>query len=164
MAPQSSCAESVLAAAAYGLALRVAGDTEAAVASVEAASQRRPPTTGAFVRTVREEARARRTTSAGAAASPRLPCVAADDWDVLERVALRGMLVSEAAEAVGIERREALLRLHRGLLAAGRELLGGRQTGEDPDASRGRGLGGDLAAGGLHDPARDRQAQPAPVA
>jgi len=167
MEPQTLAAEREIASAAYSLALRVAGDAEAAAASVEAASARRPATAGAFVRAVREEARARRQGRAGAdtaTACPRLPYVAAEDWSVLERVALRGMRVGEAADAVGIERREALLRLHRGLLDAGRGLRGERQVRDDARPASRAWLRGDHAARGLHDPARDRQPQPAAAA
>ena len=85
------------------------------------------------------------------------------EWAVLERVALRGMSVTEAADALGIERREALRLLHRGMLAAGGCLSGERQAGDDAQAVGLDVLGVDLAAGGLDDPARDRQPEPAAV-
>jgi hypothetical protein len=168
MGPQSPAPDPRLPAAAYGLALRIAGDAEGAAASVEAASRRSPPTAGAFVRAVREEARARRPLGvAGASAAivaPPLARVAADDWDVLERVALRGMLVGEAAQEVGLERREALLRLHRGLVAARRGLVGGQEARDDPGAAFVARLRGDLAAGSLDDTLGDRQPEAAAVA
>ena len=101
---------------------------------------------------------------AAAAPCPRLPSVAIGDWEVLERVALRGMRVGEVAEAVGIDRREALLRLHRGLAAFRTGSAGEREPGDDPDAAARSGLGGDLAAGRFDDLARDRQPEPAAVA
>src|SRR5262249_20301697 len=85
------------------------------------------------------------------------------DWAVLERVAYRGMSVTEAAEAVGIERREALARLRRGLASAGSALRQSRQAGDHPRAARLERLGGDLAAGGGGDPARDREPETAPL-
>lgn len=159
-----SASESELAAA-YSLALCVAGDEDAAAASVEAAWRTRPATRAAFIRAVREEARGRRSHDAPPRPqAPRPAGVSADDWDVLERVALRGATLAEAAEALGLERREALLRLHRGLVAAGRELLGERDARDDPRPAVRARPGLDLAAGGLDDPARDRQAETAAAA
>jgi hypothetical protein len=150
--------------AGYGLALRVTGEPERAAAAVEAADPLSGRGDAEFLRAVRREARALRPdvpwdpeTVARPAQLNSLPIA---DWAVLERVALRGMTVDEAAAAVGIDRREALLRLHRGLVTAGRRL---RQAGDDTDAVRLDGLGGDLAAGGLDDAAGNGQPQAAPV-
>jgi hypothetical protein len=152
-------------AAAYSLALRVAGDEAAAAESVQAALRARPATRGAFVRAVRDEARARRAHDAPPSSSPRRPeGVAAAEWDVLERVALRGARLAEAADELGLDRREALSRLHRGLLAAGRALGDEREPRDDPRPALGPGLGRDLAAGRLDDPARDRQPETAAAA
>ena len=60
------------------------------------------------------------------------------EWAVLERVALRGMTVTEAAAALGIDRGEALRLLHRGMLAAGGCLSGERQAGDDAQTVRAR--------------------------
>jgi hypothetical protein len=129
--------------AAYGLALAVTGDEEQAAASVIAAARGGRRTPGRFVRAVREEARARRPASGSREAEP-LPSpaasVAPDDWAVLERVAMRGMRLGEAAEALGIDRADALLRLHRGLAAAGAELRGARaRVATSPAGSAGGG-------------------------
>jgi hypothetical protein len=150
-----------LATAAYGLALRVTRDEERAVESVDAALQRRRASEApaVFLGAVRAEARARRAGSADPATAPRpqrLAFVPSAEWAVLERVALRGMSVTEAAEAVGIDRREALLRLHRGLVAARTGLLGERKASNEPRAVGRHRLDRDLAACGLDDAARDR--------
>jgi hypothetical protein len=163
MSARSALPESDLVAA-YCLALRVAGNKAAAAASVEAAFQAGPATRGAFVRAVREEARARRAHDVPPCPQP--PGVAAAEWDVLEHVALRGARLTEAADALGLDRREALLRLHAGLVAAGRALRVGdeREPRDDPRPAARPRLGRDLAAGGLHDPARDRQPEAAAAA
>jgi hypothetical protein len=151
-----------LAAAAYGLALRVTGDRERAVESVDSALARLEDGQVAFLNAVREQARPRRTAAPDPATAPRPPRLSSipiADWAVLERVALRGMSVTEAADAVGIDRRETLLRLHRGLVAARGCLLDDRQAPDDADAVRLEGLGRDGAAGRLDDSTRDRQAE-----
>jgi hypothetical protein len=151
-----------LATAAYGLALRITGDETRAVESVEAALGRRRPssaTPAVFLGAVRAEARTRRAANPDPFTAPRpqrLACVPIDEWAVLERIALRGMSVTEAAEAVGMDRREALLRLHRGLVAAGSGLRGEREASDEPRATGLHRLDRDLAACGLHDATRDR--------
>jgi hypothetical protein len=155
-----------VATAAYGLALRVTGDEEKAVASVEAAAAGgvRASDPVLFVRAVRQEARLRRSAGPPApiGARPlRLSRIPIGDWAVLERVALRGLSITEAAEALGIDRREALLRLNRGLVEARGCLLGDRQPGDDADAARRDLLDADRAAHGLDDAAGDRQSQTA---
>jgi hypothetical protein len=159
--PRGSDAEA-LAAAAYGLALRITRDEERAVESVDAALERRRPsleTPAVLLGAVRAEARARRARRADPATAPRpqwLASVPIADWAVLERVALRGMSVTEAAEAVEIDRGEALLRLHRGLVAARSGLLGRRQASDEPRAVGRHRLDRELAACGLDDASRDR--------
>jgi hypothetical protein len=152
-----------LAFAAYGVARRITGAEEHAIASLEAAAVRPPEPAAAFLWAVREEARRRRVRPHDTATAPRpswLAQVSLPDWAVLERVALRGMLVSEAAEAVGIDRRETLQRLQRGLVAV-RDCLAERQPGDDAQSTRHDVLGLDLSTRGLDDAASDRQAQPA---
>lgn len=157
-----------LAAAGYSLAFRITGDEDQAMASVQAACARPSQTVASFVRAVREEARSRRGAvsldRATAVRPPALRCVATADWAVLERVAQRGMLLGEAAEALGIDRGEAALRLHRGLVAARDGLLGSGQMGNDPHAVRFDRFDGDLASGRFDDPTRDRQTETAAVA
>ena len=152
-----------LAVAAYRLSLAITRDEERAVASVEAAARRSSDVTDRFLNVVREEARERRSGAPDPATAPRPPALAHvsyADWAVLERVALRGMTATEAAEAVRIDRGEALRRLHRGLVAARGCLLEG-QAGDDAEAVRSDVLRADLAARGLGDPAGDGQPQPA---
>jgi hypothetical protein len=156
-----------LALAAYGLALRITQDETQAVATLESVTRLAPEVDGAvFLRRVRRAARFRRTAAPDPATAPRPPAlsdVSYAEWGVLERVALRGMTVGEAAAALRIERGEALRLLHRGMLAAGGCLSGDRQARGDAQAAGLDVLGGDLAAGGLHDPARDGQPQAAAV-
>jgi hypothetical protein len=157
---------SKLAFAAFGLASRITGDEDRAIASIDAARRQCVGTDAEFLRAVRLEARERRPPVVAPETAPRpaaLAEVSYADWAVLDRVAYRGMSVSEAAEAVGIERREALARLRRGLAAAGTALRHGRQAGHHPEAARGERLGGDLTAGGIGDPAGDGEAETAPL-
>jgi hypothetical protein len=152
-----------LAVAAYRLAFGITGDEGHAVASLDAAARRSSDASDRFLDVVRDEARARRVHAPDPATAPRptaLAHVSLPDWAVLERVALRGMMVTEAAEAVGIDRREALRRLQRGLVAT-RDCLLEREASDDPQAVRRDVLGPDHAAGSLDDAARDRQAEPA---
>src|SRR4051812_22666213 len=99
-----------LAFAAFGLAARITGDDDRAIASIDAASRRDAVTDGEFLRVVRLEARERRPPVAAPGTAPRpaaLSDVSYADWAVLERVAYRGMSITETAAAVGVERREA---------------------------------------------------------
>jgi hypothetical protein len=150
-----------LARSAYTLALRITGDEQDAAACVAAAS-RAAWAPGPFVRAVREEARARRPPAvvATAVTPPPDASIAAVDWQVLEPVALRGLRLNETADALGIDRREALLRLHRGLAAARSALLDGDPR-DHPQAARGNGLGSDLASRRGRDAAGDRQPEAA---
>src|SRR5262245_21439399 len=113
---------SELARAAYGLAYRITRNEERAVASLESAARVTHDASAAgFLRGVRRAARLRRAFALDAVTAPRPPAlsdVSYPEWAVLERVALRGMSVTEAADALGIERREALRLLNRGMLAA----------------------------------------------
>src|SRR5262245_34160936 len=122
-----------LAYAAYGVALRITQDADRALASMNAAAPGTPgDSAAAFLRRVRHAARLRRGTAPDPATAPRPPAfadVAYAEWSVLERVALRGMSITEAGAAVGVDRREALRRLHRGMLAAGGCLSGSRRAG-----------------------------------
>src|SRR5580765_3884054 len=155
-----------LACAAFGLASRITRDDDRAIASIGAARRQGVATDAEFLRAVRLEARARRAPVVARETAPRpaaLAQVSLADWAVLERVAYRGMSAAEAAAAVGIERREALARLRRGLAAAGAALRPGGQAGDHAEASRSERLGGDLAAGGVRDPARDGETEPAPL-
>jgi hypothetical protein len=154
---------SELAFAAYGLALRITRDEEQALATLDSVARLSPEATGAvFLRRVRRAARYRRVAPDPATAPrpPALSDVSYPEWGVLERVALRGMSVTEAAAALGIERSEALRLLHRGMLAAG-GCLGHGEAGGDAQAVGLDVLGGDLASGGVHDPAGDREPEPA---
>jgi hypothetical protein len=153
-----------LALAAYALALRVTGDEDCAIASIKAAAPgaaHEPPQ--GFLNAVRREARDRRMHVPDPETAPRPPELAhisLADWAVLERVAYRGMTVTEAADAGGIDRGDAIRRLSLGL-AAQRDLLRERESRRDTEAVRGEVLRPDFTVGGLDNPARDRQAQPA---
>ena len=153
-----------LAFAAYGLALRITRDEEEALATIDSVARLSPEATGAvFLRRVRRAARFRRAVPDPVTA-PRpqaLSDVSYPEWGVLERVALRGMTVTEAAAALSIERGEALRLLHRGMVAAGGCLSRERQPGDDAQAVGLDVLGGDLASGRGHDPAGDREPEPA---
>ena len=87
-----------LAFAAFGLAARITGDDGRAIESIDAASARGAASDDAFLRLVRDEARRRRPPVAAPGTAPRpaaLSEVSYADWAVLERVAYRGMSVTE---------------------------------------------------------------------
>jgi len=151
--------------AAYGLALRATGDEQHARASVEAAARAGTDCAATFLSAVRREARARRTTlpldPATAARPPQLADMPIGDWEVLERVALRGLTLAEAAVALALDRREVLLRLNRAMQTARRCLVDGGQAGDDPDPVRLDRLRGDATAGPLDDAPRDRESEAA---
>jgi hypothetical protein len=152
--------DEALARAAYGLALRITGNEQRAAASVETAVDPHREGRVAFLGAVRNAARARRAQvpdRATAARPPRLNGIPVGDWAVVERIALRGMTVTEVAETLGLDRRETLLRLHRGLVASRSCLLGEGQPRDDADAPRLQLLDGEVAAGRLDDAAGDRQ-------
>src|SRR5262245_33751963 len=161
----SAVRSSELAFAAYGLALRITQDEEQAVATLESVTRLAPEVDGAvYLRRVRRAARFRRSAAPDPDTAPRpqaLSDVSYPEWGVLERVALRGMTISEAAAALGIERGEALRLLHRGMLAAGGCLSRGGQARGDAQTVGLEVLGADVSAGRLRDPAGDRQAQAA---
>ena len=163
MSQQLDHPEEGMVRAAYALAFRVTGSESAAVASVEAAAHSVAAGPAPFLRSVREEARRLRTGAGAGTPIPRpaaLASVDQADWAVLERVALRGMRLTEASQSAGVSRPEALLQLNRGLHAARRALVAHGQACDDSDATWLERLRGDLAAGGRHDPACDRQPEP----
>jgi predicted DNA-binding protein (UPF0251 family) len=151
--------------AAYGLALRATGDEQHARASVEAAAQAGADCPVTFLSAVRREARARRTTlpldPATAARPSQLADMPIGDWEVLERVALRGLTLAEAAAALGLDRREVLLRLNRAMQTARRCLVDGGHVRDDADPVRLDRLRGDPTAGRLDDAPRNREAETA---
>jgi hypothetical protein len=164
MISQATAASELDLLASFSLALRITGEEDRAVESV-AAARRAHGSRELLIRAVRAEARARRgcaPASAPVARPASFAGVAHDDWQVLERVALRGMGASEAAASLELDRREVLLRLQRGLRAA-RECLaaGKRQLGDDARAVGRHGLCDDRAAGIRDDPLRDRQPEAA---
>lgn len=151
------------AAAAYGLALRVTGDERRATEAVEAALDAGETDEAGLIARVRAEARARRSGPSDAGPVPRPAALAGvehRDWAVLERVALRGRTLTEAAAETGLDRAEALGRLHAGMLAARERLrVEPGQRRHDAGASWLERLRRDLTAGGLDDAARDREAE-----
>ena len=156
-----------VATAAYGVALRITGDEELAVASVErvTASGISPTSPGTFVCAVRAEARAHRnpaTVARETAARPsQLSQIAIGDWAVVERVTLRGLSITETAEALGIGRTEVIRALDRGLRDAHSSLIGNRKARDEAHAARNDRLDGDRPARSLDDATRDRQPQAA---
>jgi hypothetical protein len=156
-----------LAIAAYNLAFGVTRDEQSALISLKAVADRPPEPAHAFLKAVRGEARRHRAEAPALSTAPRplgLDHISPLDWAMLERVAFRGMSAAEAADAIGIERREALRRLHDGLIAHRDHLRRhDRQQGRDPETPDWKVLGPDLATHGLDDPARDRQPKPAPA-
>ena len=149
--------------AGFSLALRITGDEDGALTSVVSAARNAVGDRAALIRAVRTEARARRRSVAPDTTVERpasFAGVAPDDWQVLERVALRGMSATEAAASLGLERHEVLSRLQRGLLAARACLAASkRQLCDDARAVGRDGLRGDRAAGVRHDPVCNRQAE-----
>lgn len=148
--------------AAFGLAVRMTGsrtDAAAIVAHSAAAVGVEP---APLVQAVRRAARLvpRRPDPVAVQRPGDLHEIALGDWAVVERVALRGMTISEAASDTGLPRSEVALRLRRGMIAA-RDALGSRQAADHAQAARLAALGGDLPAGALDDPPRHREAEPA---
>lgn len=150
--------------AAYVLAYRITGSQERAEQSVEAAAASAGLEPAALVRAARTEARRRRPAppSAPVPRPEQLHAIAAADWDILERVALRGMTLTEAAGDAGFDRREALSRLNRAMAAA-RAALGGGDPRDQAQPVRIDGLDRKLPAGRLDDAARDGEPEPAPL-
>ena len=151
--------------ASFSLARRITGSDEAACRSVEAAVRRPWRRPAELLGATRSEARARRTSDASPEMVPRpgqLQSLPPDVWATLERVALRSMTVTEAASEQKLDRREVLLRLREGLVAAREALIDGeRDAGDDADATWGEGLHRDRAAGGFGDASRDREPEAA---
>jgi hypothetical protein len=156
-----------LAIAAFNLAFGVTGDEGSALVSLRSVAGRPPEPAHAFLRAVRGEARRHRPVAPAPSTAPRplgLDHIAPLDWAMLERVAFRGMSAGEAADAIGIERPEALRRLRDGLIAHRHHLRElDRQERGDAESPDGKVLRADLAVHGLDDPARDRQPEPAPA-
>ena len=161
LAPSSAALD-----AAFSLARRITGSDETACRSVEAAVRRPWQRPAELLGATRSEARARRTSDTCGDAVPRpdrLRSIPPDAWATLERVALRGMTVTEAAADQAVDRREVLLRLREGLVAAREVLLDGeRDARDDTDAMWGEGLRRDRAAGALGDASRDGEPEAAP--
>ena len=161
-----------VATAAYGVALRITGDDEQAVASIErvTASGISPSSPGTFVCAVRAEARAHRSPAPiareTAARPPQLSQIAIGDWAVVERVTLRGLSITETAEALGIGRAEVIRALDRGLRDARSSLLaptnrGSGKARDEAHPARNDRLDSDRPARSLDDATRDRQPQAA---
>jgi hypothetical protein len=160
-----------VATAAYGVALRITGDEELAVASVEriTASGISPSSPGTFVCAVRAEARAHRSpvpiARETAARPPQLSQIAIGDWAVVERVTLRGLSITETADALGIGRAEAIRALDRGLRDARSSLLapavGSGEARDETHAARRDRLDTERPARSLDDATRDRQPETA---
>lgn len=156
-----------VATAAYGVALRITGSEEQAVASVESvtAAGVSLESPGTFVCAVRAEARSRRIPAPiareTAARPPQLSQIAIGDWAVVERVALRGLSITETAEALGVDRAEVLRSLNRGLRDARGSLLGDGKARDETHTARDDRLGADRPRRSLDDAPRDRQPEPA---
>lgn len=153
-----------LVTAAYGLAVRITADEDQA-ADVLLQVPFRPSAPTGYLNAVRRAARTVRPSrgASDAAQRPaRLSTISPGDWDVVERIALRGLTVTEVAQLLELDRREVVLRLNRGLAGARAGLLGG-QTGDDPHAARVQRLDGDGAARSLRDATRNRQTETAPT-
>lgn len=148
--------------AAYSLALRITGDPALAAEATQEAAGRVGTDLVPLLRATRAEARRRRPRRAAPPPPVARPAVLAalphHDWQLVERVALRGMTVTEAAADLGVSRPEVLRRLHRGLAAA-RVSLGDAR--DDANTARLERLGSDVAAGRLGDTAGDREPEPA---
>ena len=146
-----------LAFAAYGLALRITRDEEQALATLESVSRHSPEADGAvFLRRVRRAARYRRAASPDPATAPQAagarPTCRTRSGGCSSASRCAGMTVTEAAAALGIDRREALRLLHRGLLAAGGCLAG--RAGRRATTRRPLGLDGSRRRSRRRRPAR----------
>src|SRR5438552_16266906 len=93
-----------LITAAYGLAIRITGDGGRAAAALETVG--RPGAPVGYLNAVRRSARAQRhpvRDDVPAAAPPeRLGDLVVADWEVVERVALRGLSLTEVAQVLEI--------------------------------------------------------------
>ncbi len=132
--------------AAFGLAVRMTGSRADAAAIVERSAAAVGVEPGPLVQTVRRAARLvpRRSDPISVERPGDLHEIALGDWAVVERVALRGMTISEAASDTGLPRSEVALRLRRGMIAA-RDAFGSRQAADHPQPARLAALGGDAA-------------------
>lgn len=141
--------------AAFNLALRITGSEHEALDAVRVAAASEPDD---LVRAVRIEARARRREHRPEAVEPpgALAAVPAGDWELVERVALRGETLAEAAADLGLSTRVAALRLHAGLRLVD-DLLGERKANGQHRAAAVGGGRLDRPAHPLRDAARDRQ-------
>jgi len=150
--------------AAYGLALRMTGSPAAAGEAVVRAVRVGGLEPAPLVQAVRAEARQLpgRPQRVAVSRPDAFHGVALRDWEVVERIALRGMTISEAAEDAGLSRAETIMRLQRGMRAA-RACLERGQATADTETPAAHALGGDRATRRLDDPARDRQAETAPL-
>ena len=148
--------------AAFGLAYRMTGSRTSAEEAVIRAASRGELDTTSLVHATRQEARALpgQPVAEAVARPEAYHEVALGDWEIVERVALRGMSVTEAGVDAGVSRADAMLRLQRGMRAA-RVALEERQARYDAETPAAGALGGDGAAGGLDDPLGDRQAEAA---
>jgi hypothetical protein len=151
-----------LVTAAYGLAVRITGDNRTAEEVLERVGY--PVFATGYLNAVRRAARTRRVHPRDDVPSTQRPermaDVAVGDWEVVERVALRGMSLTEVAQVLEIDRREALLRLNRGMRAARERLVGG-EARDDPGAAGVGGRGLDRSVRRLDDATHDRQAETA---
>ncbi len=150
--------------ASYRLAHRITGSESTAAAAVgTAARSTRDPAT--LVRLTRAAARRDRLERIAPIDRPEtLTEVDPASWALLERVALRGMTLREAATDTAVDRRQALLALHRGLVAAGACLREQRQGDDRTHPARLGLVESDRATRALDDPLHDRQPQAAPAA
>ena len=148
--------------AAYGIALRMTGSVAAAEEAVARAARGSDLAPGSLVRAVRREARLLpgRPEPVGVARPASFHGVALGDWELVERVALRGMTLTEAAVDAGLSRSDAIVRLQRGMRAACACTERGQAAG-DTQATAARALCRDRSSGRLDDPTGDRQAQAA---
>ena len=148
--------------AAYGLALRMTGSAAVAEEAVVRAVRVGGLETAPLVQAVRTEARLLpgRPQRVEVSRPAAFHAVALGDWEVVERVALRGLSITDAAEDTGLSRADAIMRLQRGMRAARDCVRGGNAPGDAEPPPAGA-LGRDGAAGRLDDAARDRQAEAA---
>ena len=119
--------------AAFGLAYRVTGSHASAEEAVTRAASRGELDPTSLVHATRQEARALpgQPVAEAVARPDAYHEVALGDWEIVERVALRGMSVTDAAADAGVARPDAMLRLQRGMRVA-RSALEQRQARCDP--------------------------------
>jgi hypothetical protein len=154
----------LLVTAAYRLAVRITASEERAVETLESVPFRPSQSPVDYLNALRRQALDRRPPIPPETETSELPqgleTLSLSDWAVVERVALRGMSLTQVAEVLELDRGEALLRLNRGMHVARTALVGGKR-GDDADSAGLDRLGDDLAASRLDDAPRDRQAEPA---